>query len=134
MALKFSLKKVGKRLKSNQETLHYAIAKSDGVVNENDIAKRIEAMSGLSSIDIVATLEAFSRIICDELADGKKVKLSKLGIFYLSLQSKGVEKIDDFKRDNIKKIKINFLPDILLKRKIVKIPLELELENKKKYY
>ena len=134
MPLKFSLKKKSRRNLKEEDKLYYAIAKSDGVVNEKDIARRIEAMSSLSSIDIAATIEAFTRVMTDELSQGKTVKLGELGIFYLTLQSEGVKDTKDFNRDCIKKIKLHFLANKLMKSKISKIPLLFYTDKNKKLY
>ncbi|MCD4819472.1 MAG: HU family DNA-binding protein [Candidatus Cloacimonetes bacterium] len=123
MPLKYSLKKMGKNLKKEGPDKYYAVPKSDGIFDLDAVSERINAISTVSSVDTVAVVEAFIKVVSDALLDGKSVKLGKFGIFSLSIRSEGVEDKNNFSLKNIIQFKINFLPSTKFKRLIKKIKL-----------
>jgi predicted histone-like DNA-binding protein len=76
------------------------------------LAKRIAESSTVSSVDVLAVLEAFLQIIPQELIEGRIVKLRDFGTFRISLKSEGVEKSEDLASTHIKKMNLLFRPSI----------------------
>ena len=88
----------------------YATIATDGEVTVDDLTKKIEKFSALSEADIRGVIIALENVIQDELTNGKIIRLDKLGSFYPSLSSEGVEKPKDFTVANIKNAKVNYRP------------------------
>lgn len=88
----------------------YAAIASDGEVTIDDLVKQIEKFSALSEADIRGVIIALENVIQDQLVNGKIIRLDKLGSFYPSLSSEGVEKDVDFTVANIKGAKVNYRP------------------------
>lgn len=86
------------------------------IVNENELttdglAKKIEKFSALSEPDIRGVIIAVENELQEAFAEGRIVKLDKLGTFYPTLSSEGVTNPDDFNADShIKGIKVNYRP------------------------
>ena len=60
---------------------------------------------------VLGVLKKFSSCLLEMLYDSKKVKIEGLGTFYLSAASTGAESVDEFSADNIKRIRVRFLPE-----------------------
>lgn len=88
----------------------YASIVTDGEVTIDDVVKQIEKFSALSEADIRGVVIAVENVILDQLVQGKIIRLDKLGSFYPSLSSAGVEKQEDFTVANIKGAKVNYRP------------------------
>ena len=88
----------------------YASIVTDGEVTIDDLVKQIEKFSALSEADIRGVIIALENVIQDQLANGKIIRLDKLGSFYPSLSSEGVVKEADFTVANIKGAKVNYRP------------------------
>ena len=88
----------------------YAAVANDGELTVDDLVKQIEKFSALSEADIRGVIIALENVIQDQLANGKIIRLDKLGSFYPSLASEGVVKEEDFTVANIKSAKVNYRP------------------------
>lgn len=60
---------------------------------------------------VLGVLKKFTTCLLEMLYDSKKVKIEGLGTFYLSAMSTGAESVDQFSADNIKRIRVRFLPE-----------------------
>ncbi|MCD4817363.1 MAG: DNA-binding protein [Candidatus Cloacimonetes bacterium] len=118
MPLKYTINKIENNIQKKHTAKYYAFAKSDGIMDLDDISKRIQEISTVSSIDTIAVIEGLIKVVGDGLVDGKTMKLGKFGIFSISIRSEGVEELDKFSLKNIVQYKINFLPGSYLKRLI----------------
>lgn len=81
-------------------------------LSTDDICRHIQKHGSIYTADVVkGVLEKF--IICFEelLLEGHKLKLNGLGTFYLTAETKGEEKEEDFSADNIERLHVKFLPD-----------------------
>jgi predicted histone-like DNA-binding protein len=92
------------------EKKFYAAIKYDGEVTVDELVKEIEKFSSLSEPDIRGVIIALENTIQDKLANSKIVRLEKLGNFYPSISSEGVEKAENFSSNNIKKVNVNYRP------------------------
>ena len=68
--------------------------KSSGHADTDAIAKSINSMSTVSSVDTAAVLEVFLNVILDKLAEGNIVELGVFGTFRISVSSEGQEKAE----------------------------------------
>lgn len=88
----------------------YAIIKNDGEISVDDLTKSIEKFSALSEADIRGVIIALENVIQNELANGKIVRLDKLGSFYPSLSSEGAATEAEFNVSLIRGAKVNYRP------------------------
>jgi predicted histone-like DNA-binding protein len=89
---------------------YYPLAKSTDEVTLPDMARRAAEISTLSSVDLVAAVEAILTIIPRELADGSIVRLGDFGTFSLRIRSAGSETRERVSSRNITRRIINFRP------------------------
>jgi len=88
----------------------YASVANDGELTVDDLTKQIEKFSALSEADIRGVIIALENVIQDSLANGKIIRLDKLGSFYPSLSSNGAATEEEFDTSLIKGAKVNYRP------------------------
>ena len=64
-----------------------------------EIAKEISSNSGVSEGETISVLKDFRTLLRKTLLAGRSVNIEGLGYFFLSAQSKGTEKAEDFTSD-----------------------------------
>ena len=79
-------------------------------MDTHGIAKSINSMSTVSSVDTAAVLEAFLSVVPDQLADGKIVELGDFGTFRVSVSSEGAEQPESVNARNITDVRVLFSP------------------------
>ncbi len=89
---------------------YYITVKSQGRADLLVVAKDINKMSTVSSVDTTAVLEAFMNVVPDMLADGKIVELGDFGSFRVSVSSEGVDTPEEVNNRKITNVRIIFLP------------------------
>lgn len=77
---------------------YYAQMASTTPVTLDQIIKRIEKRSTVSSADVKAVLDALQYEVIDALESGNSVRLGDLGSFRLTLQSDGVANQEEAKK------------------------------------
>ena len=77
---------------------YYAQMASTTPVTLDQIIKRIEKRSTVSSADVKAVLDALQYEVIDALESGNSVRLGDLGSFRLTLQSDGVASQEEAKK------------------------------------
>lgn len=88
----------------------YAVVSNDGELTIDDLTRQIEKFSALSEADIRGVIIALENVIQDNLANGKIIRLDKLGSFYPSLSSNGAATAEEFDSTLIKSAKVNYRP------------------------
>ena len=76
----------------------------------DDIVRRIEKTSTVSSADIKAVLDALQHEIVESLRAGNSVRLGDLGSFRATLSSSGVEAPENVSASLIKSVRVRFTP------------------------
>lgn len=94
---------------------YYPSVKSQGRVGLREISERIEAISTISSIDVVAVLEALLVVICDVLAEGKIIELGDIGSIGLRMSGRAADSPEKVGRKHILKVLPRFFPGKRLK-------------------
>lgn len=79
-------------------------------INTAKLAKIMQANCTLKVTDIIAVLNELVEVMRDQLQNSNAVKLDGFGTFRVSMSSEGAEKSSEFTADNIKRLRINFLP------------------------
>lgn len=98
-------------LKPEEAPKTYATAQYDRVMELEEFAEHIsQHNSKYSEADIMAVIIMMVKCLRECILDGKKVRLGKLGDFWVTLTSKGVEDGTKFTADNITACNILFTP------------------------
>jgi DNA-binding protein, histone-like, putative len=119
MAIKFNVREKGQPgVVGGGTKKFYAAIVTDGEATVDELVKDIEKFSSLSEPDIRGVIVALENVIQNKLADGKIVRLEKLGSLYPTLSSEGVEKAEELTSNHIKEVGINYRPGDRLKKVI----------------
>jgi len=111
MALKFkSVEKAQPGVAGGGVKKNYAAIVTDGELTIDGLVTEIEKFSALSEPDIRGVIVAIENVIQNKLADGKIIRLEKLGAFYPTLSSNGEEKPENVTSRSIKSVGVNYSP------------------------
>jgi predicted histone-like DNA-binding protein len=110
MTVKFSAVPRKDPRDQNSTAKYYATVRSNGRADTHTIAKNINKMSTVSSVDTAAVLEAFLNVVPDELADGNIVELGDFGTFRVSVSSEGAAAADEVTTRSITDVRVLFTP------------------------
>jgi predicted histone-like DNA-binding protein len=94
----------------------YAQVINNGQVQQRELATDIAEISTVSTIDTLANIEGFIKIVPKKLADGKSVKLGDFGTFRVTVNSEGVDTAEELTSSHIKKYTVHFRPGKLFKQ------------------
>ena len=89
----------------------YAQAIATGTTDLERLAYLVSNQSTVREADCYAVLLSLLHNVSDELAQGKIVKLDKLGSFQIGVNSEGVATQEELSTGVVKKAHINFRPD-----------------------
>ena len=73
-----------------------------------EVAKEISGNSGVSEGETISVLKDFRTLMRKILLGGRSVNIDGIGYFYLSAQSKGTDKAEDFTASDITGLRICF--------------------------
>lgn len=91
---------------------YYARATYNDTVNIKQLAAIMQSNCTVKQSDILAVLSELAEVMKMELQHGNKVKIDGLGIFKLTITSKGAEEIDQFSAsENITGARVRFMPE-----------------------
>lgn len=110
MPIEYSLAERGNPSKPTEAKKLYAVARSTGETSVRDMAGHINSMSTVSTIDVMAVLEAFFQTVPQELAAGRIVRFGDFGSFSVSLQGQGAATEKEFNAALIDNVKVVFRP------------------------
>jgi len=110
MPIKFNVTPRKDPRDQNSQPKYYATIKSTGRIDTHGVAKSINKMSTVSSVDTAAVLEAFMNVVPDELADGNIVELGDFGTFRVSVSSEGAAEAEELTSRHIKNVRVLFTP------------------------
>jgi len=111
MAIKFNVIEKGKPgIVGGGEKKFYANAITTGELTLDDLIKGVEKSSTVSGADISAVIYAMVDFMEASLADGKIVRLGKLGSLRVSISSNGEESAEKVTSRSIKGAKALFTP------------------------
>jgi predicted histone-like DNA-binding protein len=89
---------------------YYATVRSSGRADTTAVAKSINSMSTVSSVDTAAVLEAFLSVVPDKLAEGNIVELGDFGTFRVSISSEGADQAEAVTARHITDVRVLFTP------------------------
>ena len=88
----------------------YVSAKNAGEITLEEMSENISDRCTLTDTDVLAALSALQREMTKNLMNGKIVRFGTFGSFQLSLNSSGVEKVDDASLHQVKGVRVRFRP------------------------
>lgn len=81
-------------------------------VETETIAKDLAKISTVSNSDVQAVLGDIAGVMHTRMSQGKSVHIKGLGYFRYTLESKGVETLDEFNFERqVKAVRVEFLPE-----------------------
>lgn len=110
MPIEYSLAERGNPSKPTDPKKFYAAAKSTGETTVRGLAKRISDISTVSTVDVMAVLEALFQVVPGELADGRIVRCGDFGSFFTTLKSDGADSAKEFNTALIGTVTVKFRP------------------------
>jgi predicted histone-like DNA-binding protein len=129
MSVKFNVSARKDPRNQESEPKYYATIKSTGRVDTYGVAKSINNMSTVSSVDTTAVLEAFMNVVPDHLADGKIVELGDFGTFRISVSSEGAAQASEVTSRNITDVRVIFAPGKRFKKLLTAAEFEKFADN-----
>lgn len=84
-------------------------------VTTRDVAKRLAALSSLSTGDVLSVLDQLGGVIGDLMNQGRTVKLDGLGTFYYTIDAtgNGVDTPEEVSAKQIKGTRVRFIPEVM---------------------
>ena len=76
----------------------------------DELVKNIEKFSALSESDIRGVIYALENVAQDLLAQGRIIRLEKLGSFYPAISSQGETEANDVTSNSIRRVSVNYRP------------------------
>ncbi len=111
MALKFNVIERGQPgVAGGGDKKFYAHMVFNGETTIDNMVKAIEKFSALSESDIRGVIIALENVIQNELAEGKIVRLEKIGSLYPAISSNGEETADKVTGSSIRRVSVNYRP------------------------
>lgn len=100
--------------------------KRGGIVGLANIAREIAGRSALSAGDILSVLVNLTEVLPLFLKLGHSVRLDGLGSFRLFVSSEGEPDAADLGARSVKGVRLSFLPDPGVQRRLDDIPFDIE--------
>jgi predicted histone-like DNA-binding protein len=97
---------------------YLAVIDRSGILTQEQLADRISEMSSLAYNDVLSALAALQMVIADATMNGITVQLDQLGNFTPFIKSTAVDTIEDANVESIKRLRVNFYPNVRFKKKL----------------
>ena len=97
---------------------YICVINRNGVMGQEQLADRIAEMSSLAYNDVLSALAALQMVIADATMNGITINLNQLGNFTPFLKAKAVDTVDDANAESIKRLRVNFYPNVRFKNKL----------------
>ena len=117
MAIKFEFYPVPNKNGAMQKQ-YYPKVVNTRTVDTEELAKKIQDASTLTTADIHATIEALSNYLAQHLSDSERVHIEGLGYFEVSLQCPETDNPKELRAENVRFKSVNFRADKKLKEKM----------------
>jgi len=130
MAIKYRVKTKPDNIGNRESPKYYAVPVRSGIVDLHHIAEDLADQSTLTISDVYATMVGVSSLIEHYLAQGYAVKIDGLGIFSLSVSSKGFDQPEECTATQVEARKICFRADKRLKMNLKLIKFVRDKETK----
>ena len=133
MSYYYRVKKKRFKKEGKEKEQYFAVGKSIRLVGLEEIAKEIGSRSIAKDSTIVPVLMELSKVMIDRLSSGYHIKLDGIGIFGISITSKGFDNPTDITPKEVKFSKITYRPDPKIVKKLKQMKYEKEPPIPKNY-
>jgi predicted histone-like DNA-binding protein len=116
MTVKFNVVERGNPAKPEAPKKFYPSIQSSGRITLRQLAETASQMSTLSTMDVMAAIESFLKIVPQELINGKIVELGDFGNFWLRSTAEGVEEAAKVRGEQVTNLIPRFNPGKQFKR------------------
>ncbi len=116
MTVKYSIVERGKPGQPAAPKKYYPYLRSTGRVSMRQLAQEASQISTLSSVDMMAAIEAFLTLIPEHLAHGEIVDLGEFGNFWLRFTAEGAGTPGEVSGEQINRLIPRFIPGKEFKR------------------
>lgn len=99
-----------KKSPKDKSVKYYAVNVRTKTITLEDLAEEIEHATTISRADVKACLDELEHRILTAMQEGNSVRLGDLGSFHITLQSNGATTKKDFTAENIKNVRVQFVP------------------------
>lgn len=110
MSIKYTVVERGKPGDHEAPKKYYPYIQSTGRITKRQLAKEASDISSLSSVDMMAAIEAFLTLIPAHLVQGEIVDLGDFGNFWLRFSARGAESSTKVRGDQITTLIPRFMP------------------------
>ena len=119
MAIKYKVvsKKPG-GLAGENAPKYYPVLTGRETADLEYVCERISERSTFSGADVVGVVQSFIELVPELLMNGKNVKLDGFGTFSVHASGTGRDSPEEVTSRDITKLKLSFLPDKRIKRKL----------------
>jgi predicted histone-like DNA-binding protein len=124
MAIKYRVKPKNERLSGSNNQKYYAVRVQRGEVDLEQLSKDLAKRSSLSKGDVYACMIELSQLLGEYIQEGYNVRLDGLGIFSMSVTSKGFERAEDCTPRHVSASKLCFRADKRLKESLKNLRFE----------
>lgn len=97
---------------------YLAVIDRGSMMTQEQLADRISETSSLAYNDVVSALAALQMTITEAVMSGMTVQLDQLGNFTPYLKSKAMDTKEEVDSSTIKRLRVNFNPNMRFKRKL----------------
>lgn len=117
MAKVFSFTSVLRKnmLDKEKPDMYYALTKSSGEIDIDEMAERIQRSSTVNWADVLCVLPALQTEMIESFKKAEIIRLGGLGSFYVTLRSSGALIPKDVKEGLIKGARVRFRPGMEIK-------------------
>lgn len=131
MSISYKVRKQTLTTKNGQKTVFYAMPVSNGETSIEQLQKLISKISAISEGDVRSVLLTLTQLLAIELVAGRRVSLGDLGRMRIGLRSKATEKAEDFKAQDIRRIRVTFTPGALIRESLLSASVQRYTEEEK---
>lgn len=110
MKFPYGVSKLTNRITGTPVVMYKVKAKRTGKLNTQDLVKQIAEISTLSSIDVLACIEALQKTILYNAQQGKIVHLDGFGSFKINIISKAQTELEKALPETIRGYRLVFTP------------------------
>lgn len=124
MAAKYDFYKTPTLKDGVERPRYHARIVSAGMVETDDLGKRIHGRCTVTPADVAAVLISLSEVTAEYLREGKRVHIDGLGYLQVTLQCPAVESTHEIRAESIRFKSVAFRPEVELKDSLKTMSLE----------
>ncbi|MFA6200553.1 MAG: HU family DNA-binding protein [Bacteroidales bacterium] len=111
MSYYYRIKKKSYIKNGAREEKYFAVPKTKGTLELEDIAKEISGRSIAKESAVIAVLKELSILMKHDLVNGYNIKFDGIGTFGVAITSEGFDKPDDITARDVEYSKVTYRPD-----------------------